>query len=129
MQPDIKNIPQHLGQYLYQQIDEPWLEAQLILDCENNAGVECKAHFIKADDETQHAIAVSENIIALFKTLFDHAIKNEVEDWQRAIFTITRQGQFGLSFERDNNDEEVITAVNTLSINLPHSLTTRMLRG
>ncbi|WP_350643634.1 hypothetical protein, partial [Psychrobacter sp. HY3-MNA-CIBAN-0198] len=85
--------------------------------------VECKAHFIKADDETQHAIAVSENIIALFKTLFDHAIKNEVEDWQRAIFTITRQGQFGLSFERDNNDEEVITAVNTLSINLPHSLT------
>ncbi|EAW26293.1 hypothetical protein ATW7_01780 [Alteromonadales bacterium TW-7] len=112
MQPDIKNIPQHLGQYLYQQIDAPWLEAQLILDCENNV-VTCKAHFIKADDETQHSITVSENITELFKTLFDHAIKNEVEDWQRAIFTITRQGQFNLNFERDNNDEEVITAVQT----------------
>jgi len=49
----------------------------------------------------------------LFKTLFDHAIKNEVEDWQRAIFTTTRQGQFNLNFERDNNDEELITAVKT----------------
>ncbi|GAA69791.1 hypothetical protein P20429_3936 [Pseudoalteromonas sp. BSi20429] len=49
----------------------------------------------------------------MFKTLFDHAIKNEVEDWQRAIFTITRQGQFNLNFERDNNDEEVIAAVPT----------------
>ncbi|MBB1403327.1 immunity protein YezG family protein [Pseudoalteromonas sp. SG45-1] len=112
MQPDIKNIPQHLGQYLYQQIKEPWHEAQLILDCDNNV-IECKAHFIKADDETQHAIAVSENITELFKTLFDHAIKNEVEDWQRAIFTITRQGQFNLNFERDNNDEEVIATVPT----------------
>jgi len=112
MQPDIKHIPQHLGQYLYQQINEPWLEAQLSLDCENNV-VTCKAHFIKADDETQHAIIVSENITELFKTLFDHAIKNEVEDWQRAIFTITRQGQFNLNFERDNNDEEVIAAVQT----------------
>ncbi|MBG9990678.1 MULTISPECIES: immunity protein YezG family protein [unclassified Pseudoalteromonas] len=114
MQPDIKNIPQHLGQYLYQQIDEPWHEAHLILDCENNNILECKAHFIKADDETQHKIAVSKNITALFKMLFDHAIKNEVEDWQRAIFTITRKGQFNLNFERDNNDEEeVITAVQT----------------
>jgi hypothetical protein len=112
MQPDIKNIPQHLGQYLYQQIDAPWLEAQLILDCENNV-VTCKAHFIKADDETQHAIAVSANIAALFKKLFDHAIKNEVENWQRAIFSITRQGQFNLNFERDNNNEEVIAAVPT----------------
>ena len=113
MQPNIKNIPQHLGQYLYQQIDAPWHEAQLILDCENNNILECKAYFIKADDETQHAIAVSENITALFKTLFDHAIKNEVEDWQRAIFTITRKGQFNLNFERDNNDEELISAVKT----------------
>ena len=112
MQPDIKNTPQHLGQYLYQQIEEPWLEAQLILDCDNNV-IECKAHFIKADNEIQHAIAVSENIAALFKKLFDHAIKNEVENWQRAIFTITRQGQFNLNFERDNNDEEVIAAVPT----------------
>jgi len=112
MQPDITNIPQHLGQYLYQQIDAPWLKAQLILDCDNNV-IECKAHFIKTDDDTQHAIAVSENITALFKTLFDHAIKNEVGDWQRAIFTITRQGQFNLNFERDNNDEELITAVQT----------------
>ena len=111
MQPDIKNIPQHLGQYLYQQIDAPWLEAHLILDCENNV-VTCKAHFIKADDDTQHSITISENITKLFKTLFDHAIKNETENWQRAIFSITRQGQFHLNFERDN-DEEVITAVQT----------------
>ena len=109
MQPDSKNIPQHLGQYLYQQIDEPWLEAQLILDCESNNVLECKAHFIKAGDETQHAIAVSENITALYKTLFDHAIKNEVENWQRAVFTITRQGQFNLNFERDNNDEATLS--------------------
>ncbi|WP_277054816.1 immunity protein YezG family protein [Pseudoalteromonas marina] len=111
MQPNIKNIPQHLGQYLYQQIKEPWLKAHLILDCENNNILECKAHFIKADDDTQHSITVSENITKLFKTLFDHAIKNEAENWQRAIFTITRQGQFNLNFERDNNDEEVIAAV------------------
>ncbi|MBH0014229.1 DUF600 domain-containing protein [Pseudoalteromonas sp. NZS100_1] len=108
MQPNIKNIPQHLGQYLYQQIDEQWLEAHIILDCANNKVSECKAHFIKADDDTQHKISVSENITALFKTLFDHAIKNEVEDWQRAIFTITRQGQFNLNFERDNNDEDTL---------------------
>ena len=73
--------------------------------------VTCKAHFIKADDDTQHSITVSENRTKLFKTLFDHAIKNEAENWQRAIFTITRQGQFNLNFERDNNDEEVIAAV------------------
>ena len=108
MQPDIKNIPQSLGQYLYQQIDEPWLEAQLILDCENNNVLECKAQFIKADDETQHKIVVSENIIVLYKTLFNHAIKNEVENWQRAIFTITRQGQFNLNFERGNDDEDTL---------------------
>ncbi len=48
MQPDIKNIPQHLGQYLYQQIKELWLEAQLILDCDNNSVIECKAHFYKS---------------------------------------------------------------------------------
>ena len=71
---------------------------------------------------------MSENITALFKTLFDHAIKNEVEDWQRAIFTITRQGQFNLNFERDNDDEEVISRCsNALSINVTRSLTTRML--
>ncbi|MBB1307597.1 DUF600 family protein, partial [Pseudoalteromonas sp. SR43-5] len=58
--------------------------------------------------KTRHAIAVSENITELFKTLFDHAIKNEVEDWQRAIFTITRQGQFNLNFERDNSDEATL---------------------
>jgi predicted nucleic acid-binding Zn-ribbon protein len=113
MQPDIKNIPQQLGQYLYQQIKEPWLKAHLILDRENNNVVECKAQFIKADDDTHHAIAVSDEITAFFKTLFDHAIKNETENWQRAIFTITQQGQFNLNFERDNNDEEVITAVQT----------------
>ncbi|GAA69793.1 hypothetical protein P20429_3938 [Pseudoalteromonas sp. BSi20429] len=46
MQLDIENTQQHLGQYLYQQIKEPWLEAQLILDCENNNVLECKAKYI-----------------------------------------------------------------------------------
>jgi hypothetical protein len=45
MQPDIKNISHHLGQYLYQQINEPWLEAQLILNCEDENVLECKAHY------------------------------------------------------------------------------------
>ncbi|MBB1471354.1 DUF600 domain-containing protein, partial [Pseudoalteromonas sp. SG41-5] len=53
MQPDIKHIPQQLGQYLYQQINEPWLEAQLILDCEDENQLECKAHYQTEDDENE----------------------------------------------------------------------------
>ncbi|MBB1396070.1 DUF600 domain-containing protein [Pseudoalteromonas sp. SG44-8] len=110
MQPNIKNIPHHLGQYLYQQINEPWLEAQLILNCEDENVLECEAHFQTADDSSEHPIAVSDAIIETFKTLFENATKHQPENWTRAIFTINRQGQFNLNFERDNNDDDVITA-------------------
>ncbi|CAM3765395.1 MULTISPECIES: immunity protein YezG family protein [Pseudoalteromonas] len=110
MQPNIKNIPQQLGQYLYQQINEPWLEAQLVLNCEDESELECTAHFKKADNSSEHPITVSDAIIELFNTLFENATKHQPENWTRAIFTINRQGQFNLNFERDNTDDDVITA-------------------
>ncbi|NMR26359.1 DUF600 domain-containing protein [Pseudoalteromonas sp. NEC-BIFX-2020_015] len=105
MQPDIKNIPQQLGQYLYQQIKELWLEAQLNLNCEDENVLECKAHYKTADDVSEHPIAVTDEIVDLFKQVFDKATKHQPENWTRAIFTITRQGQFNLNFERDNHDD------------------------
>ena len=113
MQPDIKHIPQQLGQYLYQQINEPWLEAQLILDCEDENQLECKAHYQTEDDENEQPITVTDEIVDLFKQVFESATKHQPENWTRAIFTINRQGQFNLNFERDNNDDDVITAQQT----------------
>ncbi|WP_283708954.1 immunity protein YezG family protein [Pseudoalteromonas prydzensis] len=113
MQPDIKNTPQQLGQYLYQQINEPWLEAQLILNCEDKGLLECQAHFKKADDSSEQPITVTDEIVDLFNNLFESATKHQPENWTRAIFTINRQGQFNLNFERDNNDDDVITAQQT----------------
>ncbi|MFK3857880.1 MULTISPECIES: HNH/ENDO VII family nuclease [Pseudoalteromonas] len=90
MQPDIKNIPQQLGQYLYQQIKEPWLEAQLILNCEDESELECKAHYQTAVDANEQPIAVSDEIIELFSTLFENATttgrqygakSKEVREW------------------------------------------------
>ncbi|MBB1482188.1 DUF600 domain-containing protein, partial [Pseudoalteromonas sp. SG41-2] len=83
MQPEIKNIPQHLGQYLYQQINEPWLEAQLILNCEDESVLECKAHFKKADDSSEQPITVTDEIVDLFITLFENATKHQPEKWTR----------------------------------------------
>ena len=113
MQPDIKNIPQQLGQYLYQQINEPWLEAQLILNCEDENVLECTAHYQTADDASERPITVTDEIVGLFNNLFEKATKHQPENWTRAIFTINRQGQFNLNFERDNNDDDVITAQQT----------------
>ncbi|MDN3380440.1 MULTISPECIES: DUF600 domain-containing protein [unclassified Pseudoalteromonas] len=113
MQPDIKNISQQLGQYLYQQINEPWLEAKLILNCEDEDQLECIAHYQTADDSNEHLIPVSIEIVDLFNVLFVKATKHQPENWTRAIFTITRQGQFNLNFERDNTDDDVITALQT----------------
>ncbi|MFK3873765.1 immunity protein YezG family protein [Pseudoalteromonas rhizosphaerae] len=113
MQPDIKNTPQQLGQYLYQQINEPWLEAQLILNYEDESVLECKAHYQTASDASEQPITVTDEIVGLFNTLFDKATQHQPENWTRAIFTITRQGQFNLNFERDNNNDEVITAQQT----------------
>ena len=113
MQPEIKNIPQQLGQYLYQQINEPWLEAQLILNCEDESVLECKAHYQTAADISEQPITVTDEIVDLFNTLLENATKHQPENWMRAIFTITRQGQFNLNFERDNNDDDVITAQQT----------------
>lgn len=112
MQPDIKNIPQQLGQYLYQQINEPWLEAKLILNCEDENLLQCTAHYQTDDDSSEHPITVSDEIVDLFNVLFVKATKHQPENWTRAIFTITRQGQFNLNFERDNTDDDVITAQN-----------------
>ncbi|MFK3857883.1 DUF600 domain-containing protein [Pseudoalteromonas rhizosphaerae] len=111
MRPEIKNIPQQLGQYLYQQINEPWLEAQLILNCEDENVLECKAHYQTAADTSEQPITVTDEIVDLFNTLFEKATQHQPENWTRAIFTINRQGQFNLNFERDNDD--VITAQQT----------------
>lgn len=44
-------------------------------------------------------------LLRLFKTLFDSAIQNQPENWQRAIFNITRQGKFSIALDKENNDE------------------------
>ncbi len=98
-------IPQQLGQYLYQQINDDWSKAMLILDCQHDEVITCQAFYEKEADETQHPIAVSDHIIDLFKTLFDSAIQNQPENWQRAIFNITRQGKFSIALDKENNDE------------------------
>ena len=109
MNRDVKHIPQQLGQYLYQQIKEPWFEAQLILNCEDENVLECKAHYLTTDDTNEQPIIVTDAIIELFNTLFENATKHQPEDWHRAVFTITRQGQYNLEFERDNDNVEVLT--------------------
>ena len=98
-------IPQQLGQYLYQQINDDWSKAMLVLDCQHDEVITCQAFYEKEADETQHPIAVSDHIIDLFKTLFDSAIQNQPENWQRAIFKLTRQGKFSIAFDKENNDE------------------------
>ncbi|MCZ4250129.1 DUF600 domain-containing protein [Pseudoalteromonas shioyasakiensis] len=98
-------IPQQLGQYLYQHINGDWSKAMLVLDCQHDEVITCQAFYEKEADETQHPIAVSDHIIDLFKTLFDSAIQNQQENWQRAIFNITRQGKFSISLDKENNDE------------------------
>ena len=98
-------IPQQLGQYLYQQINDDWSKAMLILDCQHDEVITCQAFYENEADETQHPIAVSVHIIDLFKTLFDSAIQNQPENWQRAIFKLTRQGKFSIAFDKENNDE------------------------
>lgn len=98
-------IPQQLGQYLYQQINGDWSKAMLVLDCQHDEVITCKAFYEKEADETQHPIAVSDHIIDLFKTLFDSAIQNQPENWQRAIFNITRQGKLSIALDKENNDE------------------------
>ena len=99
-------IPQQLGQYLYQQINDDWSKAMLVLDCQHDEVITCQAFYEKEADETQHPIAVSGHIIDLFKTLFDSAIQNQPENWQRAIFNLTRQGKFNITFEQEGSTEE-----------------------
>jgi hypothetical protein len=98
-------IPQQLGQYLYQQINDDWSKAMLMFDCQHDEVSPCQAFYEKEADETQHPIAVSDHIIDLFKTLFDSAIQNQPENWQRAIFNLTRQGKFSIALDKENNDE------------------------
>ncbi|WP_211842126.1 immunity protein YezG family protein [Pseudoalteromonas sp. NEC-BIFX-2020_015] len=53
---------------------------------------------------------MTDEIVDLFNTLFKNATQDQPENWTRAIFTITHQGQFSLDFERDNHDDDVIIA-------------------
>ena len=78
MQPDIKNISHHLGQYQ------------------------------TAADTSEQPITVTDEIVDLFNTLFVNATKHQPENWTRAIFTINRQGQFNLNFERENTVHDII---------------------
>ena len=106
MNTDAKHIPQQLGQYLYQQINDDWSKAMLVLDCQHDEVITCQAFYEKEADKTQHPIAVSDHIIGLFKTVFDSAIQNQPENWQRAIFNLTRQGKFNITFEQEGSTEE-----------------------
>ncbi|WP_442604666.1 hypothetical protein [Pseudoalteromonas shioyasakiensis] len=38
-------IPQQLGQYLYQQINDDWSKAMLILDCQHDEVITCQAFY------------------------------------------------------------------------------------
>ncbi|MBB1471390.1 DUF600 family protein, partial [Pseudoalteromonas sp. SG41-5] len=58
----------------------------------------------------EQPITVTDEIVDLFNTLFEKATQHQPENWTRAIFTINRQGQFNLNFERENTVHEVITA-------------------
>ncbi|MBB1471371.1 DUF600 family protein, partial [Pseudoalteromonas sp. SG41-5] len=62
---------------------------------------------------SEQPITVTDEIVDLFNTLFEKATQHQPENWTRAIFTINRQGQFNLNFERDNTDGGVITAQQT----------------
>ena len=106
MNTDVKHIPQQLGQYLYQQINDDWSKAMLVLDCQHDEVITCHAFYENEADETQHPIAVSDHIIDLFKTLFDSAIQNQPENWQRAIFNLSRRGKFNITFEQEDSTEE-----------------------
>ncbi|GGF02989.1 immunity protein YezG family protein [Pseudoalteromonas gelatinilytica] len=99
-------IPQQLGQYLYQQINDDWSKAVLVLDCQHDKVISCQAFYENEADETQHPIAFSDRIIDLFKTLFDSAIQNQPENWQRAIFNLSRRGKFDITFEQEDSIEE-----------------------
>ena len=101
----IDAIPQQLGQYLYQYIDQAWFEAELILE-QTETTYDCWAYYFPMEAPLEQIdISVSDDIAALFKLLYDHGINSQPEQWQRVIFSIKPNGQFSINFEKDNDDE------------------------
>ncbi len=79
-----KYLIKTLGQYLYQNIKQPWLSANIQLSYENS-DVRCSATFIAENDQIE-AIDIPENIKQSFEQLCELAKTNSPESWQRAIF-------------------------------------------
>ncbi len=97
--PQQKILIKFLGQYLYQNIKQPWLSAKIQLSYEDS-DVKCRASFV-TDSNTTESIAIPENIQQSFEQLCEHAKTNSPENWQRAIFNIERSGNYSLNFELD----------------------------
>ncbi len=94
-----KYLIKTLGQYLYQNIKQPWLSAKIQLSYENS-DVKCSSSFI-TEDNTAKIIEIPENIQHSFEQLCELAKTNSPENWQRAIFNIERSGNYSLNFELD----------------------------
>ncbi|WP_017217324.1 hypothetical protein [Pseudoalteromonas sp. NJ631] len=106
MREENRQVPQQLGQYLYQQIKEPWSEARLVLDYHDDNMPRCSAFYYDTSTPKQaHVIPVSDEISVLFLSLFENATSNQEENWQKAIFSVKRSGQFSLNFETADNEE------------------------
>ncbi|MEJ6475919.1 hypothetical protein [Pseudoalteromonas piscicida] len=105
MREEDRLVPQQLGQYLYQQIFEPWSEARLVLDYHDDNMPRCSAFYYDTNIPKQaHVIPVSDEIFALFLTVFENATSNQAENWQKAVFSVQRNGQFSLNFETADNE-------------------------
>ncbi|WP_199524067.1 hypothetical protein [Pseudoalteromonas sp. bablab_jr011] len=58
MNTDAKHIPQQLGQYLYQQINDDWSKAMLVLDCQHDEVITCQAFCEIAALVARDAVAI-----------------------------------------------------------------------
>ncbi len=103
-----------LGQYLYQNINQPWLSAKIILEyTQHNSYAHsesiCSASFIPGDikeSTIQHiqTIPVTPAITANFALLFQDGVQQSNRSWRRAIFSIKPNGDYALNFEMDEAD-------------------------
>ncbi|SFC77836.1 hypothetical protein [Pseudoalteromonas denitrificans] len=105
-----KQLSKSLGQYLYQNINQPWLSALMILDYPkkndtHDTEIQCSASFIpekqnNSDNQTVE-ITITAEIKEKFEQLFNLATEQSDEKWHRALFSIHRNGNFSLNFEND----------------------------
>ncbi len=84
-----KYLIKTLGQYLYQNIKKPWLNAEIQLSYDNSRNgqehkTRCNARFVNEDSITE-SIEIPVNIQQSFELLCKHAKTNSPENWQRAI--------------------------------------------